>query len=202
MAKKPKKSEYKPSEAEKVEASVSKAEYDRYKKLYSPVLTDWRDDSKRDFKGLLRSRAGADVMQATTGNLPNVGVVESPGLGAERARIAAGAMLEGSLQGAAVQQNLQTDVLAAARNQAAQTQAGLGKVARIGASDVLANASNKQLVRGAIGSAIGNIAGSTLKAGFANIMDNREFFGGKPKPKTGDTPSNNKARSNYFAPNQ
>ena len=196
MAKKPKKSEYKASVAEKVEASVSKAEYDRYKKLYSPVLRDWRDDSKRDFKGLLRSRAGADVMQATTGNLPNVGVVESPGLGAERARLAAGAMLEGSLQGAAVQQNLQTDVLAAARNQAAQTQAGLGKVARIGASDVLANASNKQLVRGAIGSAIGNIAGSTLKAGFSNLMDNREFFGGAIK---GKTQSNNEARSNIFS---
>ena len=196
MAKKPKKSEYKASVAEKVEASVSKAEYDRYKKLYSPVLRDWRDDSKRDFKGLLRSRAGADVMQATTGNLPNVGVVESPGLGAERARIAAGAMLEGSLQGAAVQQNLQTDVLAAARNQAAQTQAGLGKVARIGASDVLANASNKQLVRGAIGGAIGNIAGSTLKAGFSNLMDNREFFGGAIK---GKTQSNNEARSNIFS---
>ena len=105
-------------------------------------------------------------------------------------------MLEGSLQGAAVQQNLQTDVLAAARNQAAQTQAGLGKVARIGASDVLANASNKQLVRGAIGSAIGNIAGSTLNAGFSYLMDNREFFGGAIK---GKTQSNNEARSNIFS---
>ena len=45
MSRKPKKSEYKASEAERVEASVSKAEYDRYKKLYSPVLRDWRDDS-------------------------------------------------------------------------------------------------------------------------------------------------------------
>ena len=175
MSRKPKKSEYKASEAEIAEASVSKAEYDRFKKLYSPVLTDWRDDSQRDFTGQLRGRAGADVMQATSG-MPNLGALESPGLGAERARIASKAMLEGSIQGRDVQQNLKTNVLAAARKQQSQTQAGLGAAARIGASNVLANARNKQLVRGAICSAAGNVVGNVIKGGLTNLEAGQDFF--------------------------
>ena len=181
MSRAPKKSEYKASEAEKTEASISLAEYNRWKKLYPPVLKGWRDDSEKDFTETLRGRAGADFAQATTGSLPNLAVVESPGVGAERARIAAKTMLEGTLQGRDVKANLQTDVLAAARKQKSQTQAGLGQVARIGASNVLADASNKQLVRGAIGGALGNIAGSALKAGFANLDAGMKFFQGNKK---------------------
>jgi len=188
MSKKPKKSEYKASEAEKTEASVSLAEYNRYKQLYDPVLKGWRDDSKKDWAETLRGRTGADVMQATAGQMPSLRAVESPGLGSEKASLAAKAMLEGTLQARDVKSSLQTNVLAAARKQQAQTQIGLGRAARIGASNVLAEASNKQLVRGAIGGAIGNIAGGALQAGFANLFDNREFFGGTKKTKTGGGP--------------
>ena len=157
MSKKPKKSEYKASEAEKAEASVSLAEHQRYKKLYEPVLTGWREDSERDFQGLLRGRAGADVAQATTGQMPSVAAVESPGLSPERASLAAKSMLAGSLQGRNIKTGLQTNVLAAARKQVSDTQTGLGQAARIGASNVIADASNKQLVRGAIGGALASM---------------------------------------------
>ena len=157
MSRAPKKSEYKASEAEKAEASVSLAEHQRYKKLYEPVLTGWREDSERDFKGLLKGRAGADVAQATTGQMPSVAAVESPGLAPERASLAAKSMLAGSLQGRNIETGLKTNVLAAARKQVSDTQTGLGQAARIGASNVIADASNKQLVRGAIGGALASM---------------------------------------------
>ena len=63
MSKKPKKSEYKPSEAEKTEASVSLAEYNRYKGLYDPVLKGWREDSKKDWSTTIKrdSHVSPDV---------------------------------------------------------------------------------------------------------------------------------------------
>ena len=177
MSKKPKKSEYKASEAEKTEASVALAEYNRYKELYDPVLTGWRDDSKKDWSETLRGRAGADVMQATTGQMPSLGAVESSYLGADRASLAAKSMLAGTLQARDVKANLQTNVLAASRKQVAQTQVGLGQAARIGASNILASAANKQLIRGAIGGALGNVAGSVMKQGVINKRAGGSFWG-------------------------
>ena len=57
-----------PSEAEKTSAGVAKAEYDRFKRLYDPLLQQMRDKSMtEDYKSTLRSRANADTQQALAG---------------------------------------------------------------------------------------------------------------------------------------
>ena len=70
MGSKPKASEYKASEAEKISASVAKADHDRFKELYDPLLQTMREASKStDPTRQLRGRANADTMQALTSNL-------------------------------------------------------------------------------------------------------------------------------------
>ena len=185
MAGKPKKSEYKPSQAEKIEAGVSLAQYNRYRENYKGVLAGWITDSKKDFTEQLRGRAGADVAQATDSfgigdNYSKLNLVENSYLGADRASLATKAMLEGSLQGREVQANLQTNVLAAGQKQASKTQLGLSQLSKIGASDVIAQAANKQLVRGARGGMLGAWAGAFIGQGIKNKRANLTWMGDTP----------------------
>ena len=67
MSNKPKSQDYKPSEAEKTQAAVSKAEKDYFDQKYGPLLREMRDlADKEDFSATARGRAQADTMQALT----------------------------------------------------------------------------------------------------------------------------------------
>ena len=68
MSSKPKKSEYKPSAAEKASAAVALAEHRYFKEKYDPLLQKMRDASKNDDSAdVLRGRANADTMQTLAG---------------------------------------------------------------------------------------------------------------------------------------
>ena len=160
MSKKPKRYEYEASEAEKVEAGVSLAEYNRYKKTYDPVLKDWRDEARKDYAPMLRGRAGADVAQATTGQMPGLSAVESVSGAADRASLGTSAMLAGTLQAEDISTNMASDVLAASRGQQAQTISGLSVAARLGAQTVIQESRNRMMVSGARMGAFGEVAGT------------------------------------------
>ena len=160
MAKKPKKQDYKPSEAEKVEASVSRAEFDRYKRTYDPVLREWRDEAERDYAPMLRARAGADVMQATTSRMPSLSAVESVSGAADRASLGTSAMLAGTQQAKDVSTNMAADVLAASRGQQAQTLTGLSQAARLGAKGIIEASERSQMISGARMGALGEVTGT------------------------------------------
>jgi len=181
MAKKPKKQEYKASAAEKTEAKIASQEYKDYKRKYEPMLKDWREDSKKDFTGTLKSRANADVAQSDAISL---GATENSYLGGERAKIATKAMLNAAVTGKEVRDSSRTSVLAAGRKQVSQTQTGLGQAARIGASNVIAEARNKMMVSGARAGMLGQIAGGVAKAGYANMLGGNSFWGEAPAVKT------------------
>ena len=67
MSNKPKKQDYKPSEAEKTQASVAKAEKDYFDQRYGPLLREMRDlAATEDFAPTAKGRAQADTMQALT----------------------------------------------------------------------------------------------------------------------------------------
>ena len=66
----PKKQDYEPSEMEKASASVAKAEHDKFRELYAPLLRNMRDQAlSTDPTKQLRRRANADTMQALTTEL-------------------------------------------------------------------------------------------------------------------------------------
>jgi phage/plasmid-associated DNA primase len=160
MAKKPKKSEYKASEAEKTEAKIAQKEYLDYKRKYSPLLEAAKIDSERDYSSLLKGRANADIAQTTA--FPSLRAAENSYLGAATASNAAKAMLEAGITATNIKDTNKTNVLAAARKQATTTQQGLSQAARIGTSNILADSRNKMLVRGATAQALGDIGTSTM----------------------------------------
>ena len=62
--KKPKASDYKPTEAEKTQAAVASAEWQRWTTNYGGILPEIsRQLQQENVRSNLRSRAGADVMQ-------------------------------------------------------------------------------------------------------------------------------------------
>ena len=177
MAKKPKKQEYRASEAEKTEARIARKEYEDYKRKYEPMLADWRKESEKDFTSTLKSRASADLAQSDMMNLRSV---ENPYLSGERAKLASKAMLDAAVTGKNIRDTARTSVLAAGRKQVSQTQTGLGQAARIGASNIISEGRNKALVRGARAGMFGEIAGGVLKAGYANKLGGKTFWGNQP----------------------
>ncbi len=160
MSSKPKRQDYAASKAEKTQAGVALAEYNRFKKTYDPVLKEWRDEAKRDYAPMLRGRAGADVAQATTGQMPGLSAVESVSGAADRASLGTSAMLQGTLQAKDISTNMASDVLAASRGQQAQTMSGLSVAARLGAKGVIEESRNRMMVSGAQMGALGEMVGT------------------------------------------
>ena len=164
MGSKPKKSEYKATEAEKTSASVAKANYDFFKKNYGPVIEQMRDASKSDdTRRALRGRASADTMQAlpsdptyaATQDVTSVGDVSDALAGQLRVADTTAKNLQNKQQG---------NILNIARNQVADASAGMAQASRLATSDALARAQGRQAVRSARAGALGTLAGGALAA--------------------------------------
>lgn len=177
MSKKPKRQAYVPSQAEKTQAGVALAEYNRFKKTYDPVLKEWRDEAGKDYAPMLRGRAGADVQQSATGRMPGLSAVESVSSAADRASLGTSAMLAGTLQAKDISTNMALNVLAASRGQQAQTMSGLSIAARLGAKGVIEESRNRMMVSGARMGALGQMAGTAVSIPLYNKM-----YGGKTPP--------------------
>lgn len=151
----------KPSEAEKVSAGVAKAEYDRFKQLYDPLLQQMRDKAMTDdYKTTLRDRANADTQQALSGG----GFQETQRVGAAGDRAAAiqGQLGQATAAAKGIENRMKTGVLGIARKQAGEAQVGLAKAGRLGASEALTKAKAAQEVSAAKYKAGGQILGATV----------------------------------------
>ena len=95
MGGKPKKQEYKPSETEKIQAAIAKADADYFAKTYDPLLVEMRDKAaKEDVASTLRGRAQADTYQALTGDGSNIAIASDIGTAANLAVGATGQILD------------------------------------------------------------------------------------------------------------
>ena len=128
-----------------------------------------RDESQSDAATrTLRNRANAETMQALTSQ-PTLRGATDVG--------AAGALTQGmqsqlgqaTARGKQIQNQMQTNVLGTARGQAADAQSGLAQAARMGRSDVLEKAANRQAVARAKYQAGEQLAGTFLGQGLANL---------------------------------
>tara|TARA_B100000676_G_scaffold68781_2_gene68812 strand:- start:9064 stop:9705 length:642 start_codon:yes stop_codon:yes gene_type:complete len=189
MSGKPSRSDYKPSEAEKTNASVALANYRAFKTRYDPLLQKMRDESQSDAATrTLRNRANAETMQALTSQ-PTLRGATDVG--------AAGALTQGmqsqlgqaTARGKQIQNQMQTNVLGTARGQAADAQSGLAQAARMGRSDVLEKAANRQAVARAKYQAGEQLAGTFLGQGLSNLGTS----GQDPYTKT-------KVQGSFFTP--
>lgn len=172
MSKKPKAQNYKPSEADKVNASVAMAEYNFFKRNYDPLLQTMRDESRSDdATKTLRARSNADTMQALTSDMS---LQESQRIdaGSDMAQAVQGQLGQATATGKNIQNKMQTNVLGTARGQAADAQKGMAAASRLGTSEALTRAKAKQDVATAkfnagvqLGSALGMQGAKNLAGG-------------------------------------
>ena len=168
MSKKPKKSDYKASEAEKASASVAQAEYDYFKQKYDPLLQQMRDKSlTEDVQSGLRGRANADTMQALSG--PNYRVANSTTAAGDMAQAVTGQLGEANTVAKDVQNKMQTGVLSTARSQVSDAQMGMAQASRLSTSQALERARANQQVADAKMGAIGQVAGAFVGQGLENM---------------------------------
>ena len=179
MSNKPKKQDYKPSEAEKTQAAVSKAEKDYFDQKYGPLLREMRDLSeKEDFSATARGRAQADTMQALA-SAPTIQATRSVDAAANLASAAGSQQLQADKQALQAKRERQVGVLGTARGQAADATTGLSRAAQIQSTKDLEFARAKQQERDALFAAGLKLATTGVSQGIENIQGGGSFF--KPK---------------------
>ena len=170
MGSKPKKSEYKPSAAEKASAAVAMAENKYFKQKYDPLLQKMRDASKTDDTAdVLRGRANADTMQTLAGNA-SYDRAANAASGGDEAQAYQAQLGQADKAGLEVKNNMQLGVLGTARGQAADATTGMTAAANMGASRVLTQAKAKQTVRSAKSAAAAQVATSLVMQGAKNMQ--------------------------------
>ena len=174
---KPKKQEYKPTEAEKMQASIALKEKEDFRRLYGPLLREMRDlaDSE-DFTPTATGIANADTMQALTAK-PSIQATRSVDAAADIASAAGAQIGKATSDALTAKRKRQVGVLGTARGQQADATTGLGKISRMEATKSLQEAKDKQMLRDARTAAairIGTTAGSAAYAK-SKDLDGKEF---------------------------
>lgn len=145
MASKPKQSDYQASDAEKASASVALQNYNYFKQNYSPILQQMRDKAQNtDVGTTLRGRANADTMQALT--QPSYRNTQQVDYGADLGKAYQGQLGVANTSAKQIQNQMGTNVLGTARGQAADASTGMAQLSRLGTSEALNRARNKQMV--------------------------------------------------------
>tara|TARA_R100000734_G_C3319202_1_gene114605 strand:+ start:890 stop:1546 length:657 start_codon:yes stop_codon:yes gene_type:complete len=178
MSNKPKQQDYKPSEAEKTQAAVSKAEKDYFDQKYGPLLREMRDlADKEDFSATAKGRAQADTMQALTSR-PSIQAARSVDTAANLASAAGSQQAQADFQALQAKRQRQVGVLGTARGQAADATTGLSRAAQIQSTKDLEFAKAKQQERDARFAAGLKLAGTAVGQGMQNMQggDGGSFF--------------------------
>ena len=161
MGKGPSKQDYQPTAAEKMSASVAKAEWDYFKQKYDPLLQEMRDISKSaDYATTARGRANADTMQKLT-NVVNLQLAKKIDSAGDMSKAIQQQLGVAGAQALGAKNQMKSGVLGTARGQQAEASAGMAQLSRIKTSEALSRAEAKQATKMAkIGAAVQ--IGSTL----------------------------------------
>jgi len=185
MSSGPKKSDYKPSEAERASASVAMAEYQYFKANYDPLLQQMRDKSMtEDIGSTLRGRANADTMQALTTNTSYDQTQRGTSTG-DLAQAYQGQLGVANRNAKQIQNTMRTNVLGTARGQAADAQTGMAQASRLATSEALERAKAKSDVAAAKLKAASQIGTAFILQGGENMEQGKGFFGRKKTEEGG-----------------
>lgn len=177
MSKGPKSQDYKPSEADKINASVAMAEFNFFKNNYDPLLKAMRDEAKSDdATTTLRARSNADTMQALTSDL-SLQETQRVDSGSDMAQAFQGQLGQATTQGKNIQNQMASNVLGVARGQAADAQKGMSVASRLGTTEALARAKANQTESQAKLKAGTQFAGSLLGQSLQNYAQTDNIFG-------------------------
>lgn len=181
MGSSPKKQDYQASASEKASANVALQQYQKFKRLYDPLLQNMRDESKsEDSTNKLRGRANADTMQALT-SAPSYANTQVSDIASDQSKALQGQLGIASASGKDIQNQMKTNVLGIVSDQAADAQSGMAQASRLATSEALTRAQANQTKRSARNAALGEIAGATMvlgsKKGMFGKGDFNEFVG-------------------------
>lgn len=180
----PKKADYKPTEAEKLSASVAKADSEFFRQNYSPLnLKRMKDSLTDNTRTTLRGRAAADGMQALTQE-PSYSNALNVDAAGNLAGAISGQLNTANISAKEFQNEKQANVLGVARQQQDIASEGLANVARIKTSSLLSQAADKQRVRSAKLGALGEIATAAILRYGEKKKENKKPSSG---PYIGDT---------------
>ena len=161
----PKQQDYKPTEAEKINASVAQARSDWFRQNYDPLnLDSMKRSLTENTRTTLRGRASADAFQTLT-KAPSLNNVTSIDAAGDLSAAISGQLQTADAAAKGFQNEKQANVLGIAQGQADVASQGLANVARIERSKLLQAAEDKQMVRGAKAGALGQIATSLILTG-------------------------------------
>lgn len=165
----PKQADYKPSAADKANASVAMAEYQFFKQEYDPLLQQMRDKSmSENFSETLRGRANADTMQAISpSGYRSTQISDVP---SDLNMATQGQLQQASAAGKKIQNTMQTNVLGTASGQKADAQTGMGIASRLGTSEALSRAKANQIEDDAKLGAGANLLTSVALQGYDNMQ--------------------------------
>lgn len=190
---KPKSSDYKESEVDKVNAAVAMADKQYFRENYLPKQKEFIERSFKEESGLMsmgEGRAQADTMQALTQN-PNRRAVGAVDAQADLASAASAQQLQGTAQGLLGARSDQVAGIKSANQMASQTAAGLSQASKIATTDTLNRAKAKQIRSASmIGAAtkLGVQAGKNVGQYRAAQQYNQSAAGQKDPIKTNDNP--------------
>ena len=147
MGSSPKKQDYEASASEKASANVAMQQYQKFKRVYDPLLQNMRDESKsEDSTKKLRGRANADTMQALT-SAPSYANTQVSDIASDQSKALQGQLGIASASGKNIQNQMKTNVLGTATGQAADAQSGMAQASRLATSEALTRAQAKQTNR-------------------------------------------------------
>jgi len=193
MSSKPKKA--KASAAEQASAAVAMAEHKYFKQKYGPLLIKMRDQSRSDDPTQqLRGRANADTMQALSGQNAQQ-TVRGENNSGDVANALTGQLGIAGNSGLGIQNQMGTNVLGTARQQASDAQTGMAQASRLATSEALNRAKANTEVSNAKFSAIGQVAGAALAKGFGNMQTS----GNEPLPY-GQGAKGREVKGTFFRP--
>lgn len=167
MSSKPKKSEYKPSKAEKMEAKIAAKKAEHFNKNYAPLnVMELKDSLSSDISDLARGRGNADVMQGLTSNL-NYGQTQNAGGYARDLSGAYQSTLGQATAGALDIQNKRgTAAVGSAQGQSATSAQAASLLTNIDTNRTLEKAKNNQMLRQSRLDAAAKVAGAGMDKKF------------------------------------
>ena len=172
----PSKQDYAPTAAEKMQASVAKAQYDRNKKLFAPVQKAFVASAEQNLNPTFRGMANADTAQALN-PLSDYGATTGVAEGGALYAAAMTNQLSSADKASTDTTNKRgADAMEAIQNKSGITTGGIANVSEISNSNKLADARNSMLIKDAQINAAMKVGGAAIGTGFKNLEGGGTFF--------------------------
>ena len=150
MGSKPKKSEYKASEAEKTEARVAAQKAEFFNENYAPLnVEELKDSLSDDIKTLARGRGNADVMQSLTSTPSYAATQDAGGVARDLSGAYQATLGDTTAKALDIQNKRGTAAVGSSQGQSAASASAQSLLTGIGTNRTLDKAKNNELLRGA-----------------------------------------------------